>query len=319
VTETAIATIDDSPLVTQRDPEKVLEEAHRAAKALQMVVAGKKKPVMMNGEQYLEFEDWQTVGRFYGITADIEWTRFVEFGPAQGFEARAHAIMAATGQIVSSAEAMCLNDEPNWKSKPLFQLRSMAQTRAAAKALRNVLAWVVVLAGYRPTPAEEIQDMADKPHAGGMGGRVEVTPLIGLKVVDVTPETPKATIVIRETPSTGGSNYSANAPANDPEPLEEMDRPALEHKLTQTAIQYGFVGGKYADGHDKVDYEKFGKWLKNNGISTGYIKKLTDSEIYRAIDLLTEIYAKKVNAKMDEQEANGELDEQAEQSFAFLK
>ena len=39
---------------------------------------------------------------------------------------------------------------------PLFQLRSMAQTRACAKALRNVLAWVVVLAGYRPTPAEEL-------------------------------------------------------------------------------------------------------------------------------------------------------------------
>ena len=30
------------------------------------------------------------------------------------------------------------------------------QTRACAKALRNVLSWVVVLAGYRPTPAEEM-------------------------------------------------------------------------------------------------------------------------------------------------------------------
>src|SRR6185437_14382005 len=58
--------------------------------------------------------------------------------------------------VISSAEAMCLNDEPNWKSKPMFQLKSMAQTRACAKALRNVLAWVVVLAGYAPTPAEEM-------------------------------------------------------------------------------------------------------------------------------------------------------------------
>src|SRR3990167_1775382 len=39
---------------------------------------------------------------------------------------------------------------------PLFQLRSMAQTRACAKAYRNVLAWVVVLAGFKPTPAEEM-------------------------------------------------------------------------------------------------------------------------------------------------------------------
>jgi hypothetical protein len=56
---------------------------------------------------------------------------------------------------------MCLNDEPNWRNKPLFQLKSMAQTRALAKALRNVMAWVVVLAGYSPTPAEEMDDVQD--------------------------------------------------------------------------------------------------------------------------------------------------------------
>jgi hypothetical protein len=41
---------------------------------------------------------------------------------------------------------------------PLYQLASMAQTRANAKVMRNVLSWVAVLAGYKPTPAEEMQD-----------------------------------------------------------------------------------------------------------------------------------------------------------------
>src|SRR4030042_1921913 len=144
-----------------RRPQEVLEEAKTAAKALGEVVAGKKKPVIIQGEQYLEFEDWQTVGRFYGISAKIISTNFIQLGDVQGFEARAVALRV-DGQEVSGAEAMCLNDESNWKGRPLFMLRSMAQTRACAKALRNVLAWVVVLAGYRPTPAEEIQDMADK-------------------------------------------------------------------------------------------------------------------------------------------------------------
>jgi hypothetical protein len=36
----------------------------------------------------------------------------------------------------------------------------MAQTRAGSKALRNALAWVVVLAGYKPTPAEEMAEHA---------------------------------------------------------------------------------------------------------------------------------------------------------------
>jgi hypothetical protein len=42
--------------------------------------------------------------------------------------------------------------------KPLFQLRSMAQTRACAKALRQVFSWVVVLAGFKPSVAEELSE-----------------------------------------------------------------------------------------------------------------------------------------------------------------
>lgn len=159
-------------LIIERPPEVVLKEAMEAAKALEGVVSKKKKPVIMNGEQYLEFEDWQTVGRFYGITAKVVETKFIDYGNAQGFEARAVALRH--GQEISAAEAMCLNDEEKWSTRPkyelinnvrtkvgdvpvpLFQLKSMSQTRACAKALRNVLAWVVVLAGYRPTPAEEM-------------------------------------------------------------------------------------------------------------------------------------------------------------------
>jgi hypothetical protein len=152
---------DGRDLQIARPPEIVLEEAKRAAKALADVVSKKKKPVIMNGEQYLEFEDWQTVGRFYGVTAKVVDTHFIDYGNAQGFEAKAVAIRA-DGMEISGAEAMCLNDENNWKNKPMFQLRSMAQTRACAKALRNVLAWVVVLAGYKPTPAEEMQGVFDE-------------------------------------------------------------------------------------------------------------------------------------------------------------
>lgn len=148
---------EEKDLSIHREPTIVLEEAKKAAKALAQVIAGKKKPVIINGEQYLEFEDWMTVARFYGITAKVISTSPISFGDVQGFEARAVALRVSTGEEISAAEAMCLNDEANWKNRPLFMLRSMCQTRACAKALRNVLAWVVVLAGYRATPAEEME------------------------------------------------------------------------------------------------------------------------------------------------------------------
>ena len=144
-------------------PTHVLNEAKKAAKALTGVIEAKPKKVVFNGKTYLQFEDWQTLGRFYGVTAVARSTKYVEYGTGDdkvcGFEACADALLVAGNQVVSSAEAMCLNDEPNWSRKPLFQLKSMAQTRACAKALRNVLAWVVVLAGYAPTPAEEMDSV----------------------------------------------------------------------------------------------------------------------------------------------------------------
>lgn len=173
--------VHDMALTVARAPQIVLDEARKAANALADVLNGKKKKVTFNGEQYLEFEDWQTLGRFYGITARVDTTAFVQYDEVKGFEAHASAILIATGAVISAADAMCLNDEANWSTKPryeyvnnqrhkvsdepvpLFQLRSMAQTRACAKALRNVLAWVVVLAGYRPTPAEEM-DGTDNGH-----------------------------------------------------------------------------------------------------------------------------------------------------------
>ena len=193
-------------LSIRRPPAVVLEEARQAAVALKAVIDAKPNKVMMNNEQYLEFEDWQTVAKFYGVSVKTMETKPIQLGPVSGFEASAVAFHVASGKEVSRAEAMCLNDEEKWSMRnkyewvyskksggysvddpgaaeliwvdnpkkrggkmpkkeriligqeavPLFQLRSMAQTRACAKALRNALAWVVVLAGYKPTPAEEL-------------------------------------------------------------------------------------------------------------------------------------------------------------------
>lgn len=214
-----LAVVDATPgtgLATMKDtPTAVLGEAKAAAVALQGVIQGKPKPVIMNGEQYLEFEDWQTLGRFYSITAGEEHEpEFVSLDGVKGFKATAVALMH--GQVISRATAYCMNDEEKWGSRtkyeyhmvlkaggtareeesqasdwewepnpkkkggkrparrkvkagteavPLYQLASMAQTRANAKVLRNVLSWVAVLAGYKPTPAEE---MPSAPEPGAV-------------------------------------------------------------------------------------------------------------------------------------------------------
>ena len=172
----ALVTPQDLGISVARDPRAVIAEAHNAAKALKDIIEAKPddKKVMMGGEQYIEFDDWQMVAKFYGLTAKVVSTEYIEIGGARGFNAKAVAFHGLTGQDVSAAESMCLNDEDKWSTRPkyeykdgkrvrvgevpvpLFQLKSMAQTRACAKALRNVLSGVVVLAGYRPAVFEEM-------------------------------------------------------------------------------------------------------------------------------------------------------------------
>lgn len=155
--ETDVAIVENQDMSLMRNPDVVLDEAKKAAKALQGVLKGKPKKVIIRGEQYLEFEDYQTLGRFYGLSVKCVSTNLIEIGGIAGYEAIAEVIHTQTGNIVSRAESMCLGNEERWSGKPLFQVRSMAQTRACAKAFRNCLAWVVVLAGYSGTPSEEME------------------------------------------------------------------------------------------------------------------------------------------------------------------
>ena len=60
-----IPTVDvEDALVLRRDPNVVLAEATKAAKALMAVMAQKPDKVMMNGQQYIENEDWLVIGHF---------------------------------------------------------------------------------------------------------------------------------------------------------------------------------------------------------------------------------------------------------------
>ncbi|MFA7314499.1 MAG: hypothetical protein WC025_01025 [Candidatus Magasanikbacteria bacterium] len=143
--------------LSEKDPEEVLLFAKKASKALMSVIASKDNKVLIKGEQYLTLEDWQTLARFYNITTGIEWTKSTtNENKAFGYDARAVAYQNST--IISGAEASCFRDEKNWEDKPSFQLKSMSQTRAMSKCLRNILAWIVVLSNFKPTPAEEITE-----------------------------------------------------------------------------------------------------------------------------------------------------------------
>lgn len=146
--------------LVQRDPEAEVEWASRCARAL--VGAIKSNPQLVariSNKDYIKAEGWQTLGAMTKVDhIDVVWCR--EYTPPggdthTGWEVRVE-VRDRDGNVRGTGEAMCLRSETRWKSADEFAIRSMAQTRALGKAYRMALSYVVALAGYEPTPAEEM-------------------------------------------------------------------------------------------------------------------------------------------------------------------
>jgi hypothetical protein len=133
------------------DPVAVVARASAAAKPLADVVNAQRLYALIGGKKYVLVEGYCLLGSMLGVFPVTVWTRKTE----TGWEARVEA-RTKHGEVVGAAEASCDRDERNWKSRDDFALRSMAQTRATSKALRQPLGFVMTLAGYAATPAEEM-------------------------------------------------------------------------------------------------------------------------------------------------------------------
>lgn len=119
----------------------------------------KEKKVFFGGKRYPEIDDSIFAGSLFGLKTSSS-SEYVEVGSEKGFKASAK-VLNEKGEVVGGAEAYCLNGEPNWARKPMFQLSGMAQTRAVNRALLNLLKPVFRLAGVESSPAEEM--IEDRP------------------------------------------------------------------------------------------------------------------------------------------------------------
>lgn len=151
-----------TPAIVQ-NPQEILDRGREAAQVLKSMIDQTNSKVKIGNSEHIKIEAWQTIGSFYHTTVK---TRLVEACTIAGIDG-AHAIadlVTDDGLVIGSGESYCMRDEANWKTKPWFQLSSMAQTRAASKALSNKYKWVCVLAGYAGTPAEEMDSEATPAH-----------------------------------------------------------------------------------------------------------------------------------------------------------
>jgi hypothetical protein len=141
------------------NPDEAVTYAADLARALTPLI--KEASSTIQGKKHVNIEGWQTLAAATGHTCEIEWTRVadIELFPPKGkvyaWEARA-IVRDEHGNVVAAAESMADPNEGAPWGRQNFACRGMASTRAMSRALASRMRYVVKLAGFEGTPAEEM-------------------------------------------------------------------------------------------------------------------------------------------------------------------
>jgi len=155
--EDAIVVVEEEPKISLgqmmvNNPDAMVAQAKVVATTLTSVIEGQKLYTIIQNRKYVHVEGWSTLGAMLGVVPRTVSVGEIEPGI---FEATVELVNTATGMIVGQGIAEC-GDSNTWKNRDRYAKKSMAITRATGKAFRLSYSWIIKLAGYEGTPAEEM-------------------------------------------------------------------------------------------------------------------------------------------------------------------
>lgn len=133
----------------------IVANASDVAKLLTTILREQKLVVSIQGREHVLVEGWTLLAGMMGHSVGTTNTRPVEVNGSVGFIAHAE-VYDQHGNVVGSADGICTRGERSWANRDDYALSGMAQTRAISRAARQRFGFIVRLAGYEPTPAEEM-------------------------------------------------------------------------------------------------------------------------------------------------------------------
>lgn len=148
-------------------PAALVSGATQISDQLAKIIRDKKLANKIQGKEYVRVEGWTTLAALLGVIAREDKVHAEADG---SYIATVSLVRMTDGSVISTASAECGMDEPKWANGPRYARRSMAITRATGKAARLAFSWIMALAGFQPTPAEEMDGVIDDRRAAIDGG-----------------------------------------------------------------------------------------------------------------------------------------------------
>ena len=130
-----------------------LAEVAKMANIVKSHVLKNKLYVPIADKNYVLVEGWQFAGGLMGLFPRVKKVENIGVGK---WLAEVEIVNQRTKEVISSGFALCSREELKKKTFDEYAILSMAQTRAIGKAYRNLIGWIMKLAGYESTPAEEM-------------------------------------------------------------------------------------------------------------------------------------------------------------------
>ena len=163
-----IVVVDQEPKPVIRDADILnmeysfddkIEVATKVAASLKRVIQSQDLAVKIGPSEYVTAEGWEVLGTMLGCTPYVESVEEIPTDVKHKFMYKATVSIRQGDTVLSRASAMA---ERNNMHKDRPSVYSMAQTRALGKAYRMALSWIVKMADYEPTPAEEMPRFKQK-------------------------------------------------------------------------------------------------------------------------------------------------------------
>ena len=176
-------------LFVASSPAELIAAATDAADRLAEVITKQRLYTSIKQRKHVRVEGWQTCGTLVGVfavkdsgTVELAWPtlgdlpevpptgkqgredyahlrelhRARDLGKAFGFRTAYRAVK--DGAEVGWGEGRCTRSETTWVGRDDYALASQSQTRGQSRALKQPLGFIVSLAGFSTTPAEEMPD-----------------------------------------------------------------------------------------------------------------------------------------------------------------
>jgi len=140
--------------VQATSPADIVDRASEIATVLAKVINDRKLFTVINGKKYVQVDGWNTLGGMIGVLPRETKSEKID----NGYLAFVELVRTTDGMIIGGASAICTREEKNWGKRDEYAIKSMATTRATGKAYRLGFSWIMNLAGYESTPAEEMID-----------------------------------------------------------------------------------------------------------------------------------------------------------------